>query len=135
MRDNMPNTPCHLSEAGTDCCETTFSSLGQWVGNHHNYTLLDMIRNLSHQVRMEQLRADPKGPKFAKPHPKGESIWQKQQEDGYLKVDLTKYPTEGEELVAWQEGIVKAREMAALVGMCPENTVSNKLPPYHDNDK
>ena len=75
MRDNFPSTPCYLAEAGTDCCETTFSALGQWVGNHHNYTLLDMLRNTSHQVRLEQIRADPNGPKFSKPHPKGESIW------------------------------------------------------------
>ena len=75
MRDNFPTTECNLAEAGTDCCETTFSSLGQWVGNHHNYTMLDTRRNRSHQIRLEQLRADPEGPKFAKPHPKGESIW------------------------------------------------------------
>ena len=42
MRDNFPTTECNLAEAGTDCCETTFTSLGQWVGNHHNYTMLDM---------------------------------------------------------------------------------------------
>ena len=78
MRDNLPTSPCYLSEAGTECCETAFGSFGQWVGNHHNYTLLDMLRNMSHQVRLEQLRSDPDGPKFSKPHPKGESIWHKQ---------------------------------------------------------
>ena len=64
MRDNFPSTPCYLAEAGTDCCETTYSALGQWVGNHHNYTLLDMLRNTSHQVRLE-------APNFRSPTPRG----------------------------------------------------------------
>ena len=65
MRDNFPTTECNLAEAGTDCCETTFSS--------HNYTMLDMRRNRFHQIRLEQLRADTEGPK-------GESIWGRQYE-------------------------------------------------------
>ena len=106
MRDNFPSTPCYLAEAGTDCCETTYSALGQWVGNHHNYTLLDMLRNTSHQVRLEQIRADPNGPKFSKPHPKGESIWHRQYKEPFEKADLSQYPKEGDEVLAWKEGIL-----------------------------
>ena len=134
MRDNFPDSECHLAEAGTDCCETTFSSLGQWVGNHHNYTLEDMLRNRSHQIRLEQLRADPNGPKFAKPHPKGESIWHQQKTSVDDNADLKKYPLVGEEIKAWKEGILKARKMAAKVGICPKDSITEDLPPFTDDD-
>ena len=133
MRDNYPGTECHLAEAGTDCCETMFSSMGQWVGNHHNYTLHDMLRNRSHQIRLEQLRTDPDGPKFARPHPKGESIWHKQCVQPFIKASLKDYPQHGEEVIAWKEGVLMAREMASRVGMKPDDDLPNDFPPFDDD--
>ena len=50
------------------------------------------------------MRADPNGPKFAKPHPKGESIWHKQHQEPYEKANLSDYPGNGDEILAWKEG-------------------------------
>ena len=136
-RDNYSNMECHLEEAGTDCCETYFSTQGQWIGNRHNYTYSDMRRNRSHGLRIEQLRADPAGPEFAKPHPKGESIWTKQYPAGQVKASMKEYFRLGEEIVAWKEGIKEARQLARDVGMLPDdqdNIDFDQFPPFDDDD-
>ena len=38
-------------------------------------------------------------------HPKQESIWHRQYEDGYEKANLHDYPVAGTEVDAWKEGI------------------------------
>lgn len=119
MRDNFPELPCDLLGSGSDCVESFWSSNGQWVGNHHNYTFGTLFRNHAHQIRLEQIRVDPKGPKFSKPHPKGESIWHKQLQPGFTSADLKSYPTEGEEISAWKDGIRQARSLAKMIGMNP----------------
>ena len=137
MRDNFPTPECNLTEVMTGCCETTFSSLEQWVGNHHNYTMLDMRRNRFHQIRLEQLRADPEGPKFATSHPKGESIWERQYESPFVKADLKDYPGRGSEIDAYKLGIMGGREMVVEVRMCPKDYVvsDNVFPPISPGDK
>lgn len=119
MRDNFPELPCDLLGSGSDCVESFWSSNGQWVGNHHNYTFGTLFRNHAHQIRLEQIRVDPKGPKFSKPHPKGESIWHKQLQPGFTSADLKSYPTEGEEISAWKDGIRQVRSLAKMIGMNP----------------
>ncbi|XP_066915177.1 uncharacterized protein [Clytia hemisphaerica] len=127
---------CHLEESGTDCCENYFSCLGQWTGNKHNYTYADMTRNRDHCTRLEQIRCNSDGPKFAKPHPKSESIWKQQYESGYTKCNLKSYPAVGEELKAWKKGIVEARKLAISVGMSPasSNRIDSVLPFTKEND-
>ncbi|XP_066930769.1 uncharacterized protein [Clytia hemisphaerica] len=135
-RDFFDNMECHLEESGTDCCENYFSCLGQWTGNKHNYTYADMTRNRDHCTRLEQIRCNPDGPKFAKPHPKSESIWKQQYESGYTKCNLKSYPAVGEELKAWKKGIVEARKLAISVGMSPasSNRIDSVLPFTKEND-
>ena len=118
-RDNFPDLECHLEESGTDCNETYFSTIGQWTGNKHNYTFYDMRRNASHCMRIEKLRADPTGPKFCKPHPKGESIWHKQNSGEVTPPDLKDYPESGEEISAWKDGVIVERQLAVNVGISP----------------
>ena len=62
---------------------------------------------------------DPKGPKFSKSHPKGESIWHKQFQPGLNSTDLKSYPTEGEEMSMWKDGIRQASLLAKMIGMNP----------------
>lgn len=49
-------------------------------------------------IRLEEIRINPDAPDFAKPHPKQESIWHRQYEDGYEKVSLRDYPVVGSEV-------------------------------------
>ena len=130
-RDNFSSIELHLEESGTDCCESYFSNMGQWVGNKHNYSFADMRRNQSHCIRLDQIRADPNnGVKFAKPHPKGESIWEKQYDSNFTKPNLKDYPSSEEVVASWKEGIVLARELAISVGMKPSKDQPNLFPPY-----
>ena len=119
-RDNHANLECPLHLTGSEPCEVYFSANGQWVGNHHNYTFLEMRRNQRHMVRLAQIEADPNGPKFARAHVKQENIWSRQynlaEEE---RANLKRYPANGEEVIAWKEGIQMAREMAVSVGMAP----------------
>ena len=85
MRDNFPELPCRLDLTGTDCVETFWSKMGQWIGNHHNYTFADLQRQITHMIRLEEIRLNPDAPAFAKPHPKQESIWNKQYRWGCLQ--------------------------------------------------
>ena len=121
MRDRYPTLPCNLSATGSDCVESYWSVNGQWVGNHHNYTFGELHRNLGHQVRLEQIRVHPNGPKFPKHNSKGESIWNKQYEEGFVQAQLNNYPADGEEIESWKAGIKEARQLALSVGMKPED--------------
>lgn len=122
MRDNMPNQECHLQLMGTDCVEELWSKMGQWTGNHHNYTFGDLQRNHNHLVRLEQIQLNPNAPEYAKPHPKKESVWYKQY-IGIPKANLAEYPTADGTLHAWREGICKAKELATYAGMFPHDNI------------
>ena len=96
--------PRHLDLTGTDVVENYFSKNGQWVGNQHIYTYGRMQQNLSHMIRLEQIRAHEAAPEFAKPHPKGEVIWTHQYDHPWQPCDLTAYPTPDEARDSWNEG-------------------------------
>ena len=90
------------------------------MGNHHNYTFGQLHLNIGHQVRLEQICVDPNGPKFARLHPKGESVWHKQYNNDIDKADMKLYPPLGAEIEAGKRGICVARDLAKSVGMFPE---------------
>ena len=90
------------------------------MGNHHNYNFADHSRNLTHMIRLEDIRVDPLAPEFAKPHPKQESIWSQQYPQPLNKADLAAYTNIGTEVEEWNEGIKIARRLARSVGMAPE---------------
>ena len=122
MRDNFPDLQCRLDLTGTDCVEVFWSLIGQWVGNHRQYTFGDLRRNLGAMMRLEEIRVDPEGPEFAKPHPKQESIWGKQDVyNGREKADLTLYPGDDEVLAAWRHGKNDAQALASESGMKPDD--------------
>lgn len=116
MRDAFPDVNCHLELTGTDVVESYWSKNGQWVGNRHNYSYARLDRNLSHMIRLENIRVNPHAPEFAKPHPKGEVIWHQQYPAGWQPASQDVYPAHGDELVAWREGISMARELARQAG-------------------
>ena len=118
MRDNFPHLQCCLNLTGTDCVETFWSKMGQWVGNHHNYTYGDLRRNYAHMIRLEEIRLNPNAPEYAKPHPKQETRWNTQYQGP--EVDLSVYPTDEEILSQWRQGITDAEAMAVYVGIRPD---------------
>ena len=120
--DNFPNLPCNLKIRGTDCVECYFSSNEQWVGNHHNYSFGTLQRNRSDQIRLEKIRTDPNGPKFAKPHPKGECIWTQQYEVVTAPANLMDYPTDEMVTSSWENGIFAAQQLAKDIGMKPSTS-------------
>ena len=60
-RDNFPHLECPLHLTGSEPLEVYFSANGQWIGNYHNYTFLEMRRNQKHMIRLAQIQADPNG--------------------------------------------------------------------------
>ena len=114
MRDNFPDVPCRLDLSGSDCCESFFSSNGQWVGNHHSYSFSEMKRNVSHMTRLDVIKGNPEGPKFSRAHKKQETVWEKQYGKEVQRADLTSYPAVGDEVEAWKEGMEIARNKARL---------------------
>ena len=65
MRDKFLEVECVLDQTGTDTVESYWSKNGQWVGNQHTYTFGRLESNLSHMVRLEQIRVDPHAPEFS----------------------------------------------------------------------
>ena len=133
MRDNFPNIPCQLEHMGTDCVENHWCKNGQWVGNHHNYTMGDLSRNSSHMVRLETIRLNPDAPSYAKPHPKKESIWYKQY-NGQPIADMTHYPSEAVMLREWKAGKAEAQDLARQAGMLPDPYCPPPQWFYHPHD-
>ena len=126
MRDHFSQVECRLDLTGTDMVEDFWSKNGQWVGNHHNYSFGDLRRNISHMMRLENIRIDPEAPEFAKPHPKQESIWHVQNDQDSPPADLTQYPTEAQTISAWRNGIEQARALLHSVGIAPQNYDPNQ---------
>ena len=85
-------------------------------------------------IRLEEIRINPDAPDFAKPHPKQESIWHRQYEDGYEKTSLLDYPMVGSEVDAWNEGMHEARRLARSVGMAPDNNACGSQREGGDDD-
>ena len=121
MGDNFVDVDCRLDLTGSDNVESFWSDNGQWVGNHHNYHYGELQSNVSHMIRLEQIKTDPEAPEFAKPHPKQECIWNSQYPPEEFAASLRDYPTHGEQIQAWKEGIHLARKLAVKVGMGPAN--------------
>lgn len=121
MGDNFADVDCRLDLTGSDNVESFWSDNGQWVGNHHNYHYGELQSNVSHMIRLEQIKTDPDAPDFAKPHPKQECIWNSQYPPEEFAASLTDYPAHEAQVDAWKEGIHLARKLAVEVGMGPEN--------------
>ena len=121
MGDNFADVDCRLDLTGSDNIESFWSDNGQWVGDHHNYHYGELQSNVSHMIRLEQIKTDPDAPDFSKPHPKQERIWNSQYPSEEFAASLTDYPAHGAQVNAWKEGIHLARKLAVEVGMGPEN--------------
>ena len=117
MRDEYPTSPCHLELSGTDVVESYRSMNGQWVGNRHTYDFGWLQRNLTHMIRLEQIRVNPFGPEFARPSHKGEIIWSRQYGTDWQPADLSAYPAVGDEVPTWREGAALARDLVRRAGM------------------
>ena len=126
MRANFGQQECHLDLTGSDVLKDFWSKNGQWVGNHHNYNFSDLRRNSSHMIRLEQIRVDPLAPEFAKPHPKQESIWDRQYTDGFMKAPLDDYPTPESVVDAWRDGRSAAQDLVRSVDMAPNDTCEHE---------
>eukprot|EP00112_Aurelia_sp_Birch-Aquarium-sp1_P019908 Seg5017.2 transcript_id=Seg5017.2/GoldUCD/mRNA.D3Y31 product="hypothetical protein" protein_id=Seg5017.2/GoldUCD/D3Y31 len=125
-RDFAPNHPACLQKLGTDCCEEYFSSNGSFVINKHNYTIMDMFKNLSNMNYLQRLFADDEGPENPKKHRKGENIWHKGHKvDKDRKPDLNQYPTNDDMVRAWEEGIRMSQQELISCGVGPANTDEN----------
>ena len=72
-------------------------------------------------MRRQVIQVDPDAPSWSKVHIKQENVWGKQYDREREKVDLTQYPAAGEEIIAWQEGIVIAQEKARTMGILAED--------------
>ena len=101
MGDNFADVDRRLDLTGSDNVESFWSDNGQWVGNHHNYHYGELQSNVSHMIRLEQIKTDPDAPDFAKPHPKQECIWNSQYPPEEFSASLTDYPAHGAQVQAW----------------------------------
>lgn len=134
-RDNFPHLECPLHLTGSEPCEVYFSANGQWIGNHHNYTFLEMRRNQTHMIRLAQIQADPNGPKFSRARVKQENIWSSHYNMAREQpANLFEYPALGEEVSAWKEGMQMAQQMAKIVGMTPQGPVGGGEDSAEDTD-
>ena len=131
MGDNFSDVDCRLDLTGSDNVESFWSDNGQWVGNHHNYHYGELQSNVSHMIRLEQIKTDPDAPDLAKPHPKQECIWNSQYPPEQFPASLTDYPGHEAQVQAWKEGVRLARKPAVDVGMGPQD---NKLASGGDDD-
>ena len=98
-RDYAPNYPVSFERLGTDVCEEYFSANGSFIVNKHNYTMMDIYRNLGDMNR-RQIFSDEQGPNNPKQHRKGENIWRKghqhQIPNQFDQPDLNDFPNDKE---------------------------------------
>ena len=142
MRDNYHNSECRLDLTGSDPCEVFFSINGQWTGNHHAYSFADMKRSINNMARLQLIRTSPDGPVLKKAHKKQEDVWSKQYEKSEFAENLFKtYPAKDEEIVAWDQGVERARNDLRSIGICPSDNIDSTdenncfFTPYGCNEK
>ncbi|KAK3736078.1 hypothetical protein QZH41_006891 [Actinostola sp. cb2023] len=123
FRDEYPDLECPLDLTGTDCCERYFSENGSFVKNRHNYTFLDMHTSLGYMNRLQVIKATNPDIKFPNRKHNNDFIWDKQfQQDQRKRVcDLRDYPSAGQVICAWEEGVVMAKDLARQLGMHPDD--------------
>ena len=87
-------------------------------------------KNLAALKRLNQMKACNPSLMFRKAHRKQDNIWEKQYADEKRRQELAEkldnllkqYPSIGNILNAWKEGIAEAREMVQRAGMCDSST-------------
>ena len=91
--------------------------------NRHNYTFLDVHRNLEYMNRLQEVRVTNNKIKFPKRKTNNDFIWDRQfeQHERAPTRDLKDYPSEDETIKAWKEGISQAQSPARDLGMAPTN--------------
>ena len=101
-RDEHADLECPLDLTGSDCCQRYFSENGSFVENHHNYTFLDMHRNLGHMNRTQENKATNTDITFPACKHNSDFIWDKQFAEDQRKrtCDLKNYPSEEEVICA-----------------------------------
>ncbi|GAQ92670.1 hypothetical protein KFL_010890010, partial [Klebsormidium nitens] len=121
MRDRFPHLPVALHLFGTECCEETFSLIGQAVVNKHNYTYGEALERLSHIGRTAAVQVDADSPLFAS-NRRRKNLWHEGTEQPVptdLTAVLSDYASvsEPKALRAWELGLESARERASSLGM------------------
>jgi hypothetical protein len=118
MRDFFPHLPVALDRFGTDCCEDTFSLLGQQVINKHNFSFGEALERLSHVCRTAAVKVDANAPLFAS-NRRRKNIWWEGAEGPLASANLADYASVSEPLLleAWDAGLVWARRRAGELGM------------------
>ena len=104
-RDFAPHHPVCFQRLGSDVCEEYFSPNGSFVLNKHNYTIMDMFRNLTHMQRLQEIYADEEGPDNPEKHRKGENIWKKGNTTPDQPSDLQRFSADEELVKAWKSGL------------------------------
>jgi hypothetical protein len=118
MRDNFSSLPVCLEKAGSDCVESVFSLMGQWVRNKHNFSFGEALERMSHISRLEQIKVDDASPLFAASR-RRKLIWAEVNGTLGVSANLMDYSSVSDVLLekAWAEGEGMARDRALTAGM------------------
>ena len=106
-------------------CEEYFSANGSFIVNKHNYTIMDMYRNLGDMNRLQQIFANEQGPNNPKQHRKGENIWRKGHQhqllNQFYQPDLNDFPNDEEMITYWDLDLKEAQACMKRLGIKPVN--------------
>ena len=122
-RDFAPNQAVCLERTGTDVCEDYFSANGSFILNKHNYTIMDMFKNLGNMHRFQEILADPEGPDYVHAAKrKGENIWYKGNPNvPEVAPQMNAFPTDEEMVKEWEKGLELAQMELREAGIQPVN--------------
>ena len=119
-----PSQPTDLDETGSDDCEKTFSSFGghgKIGGRRKDYTFCEALDGAGDENQLAAWADDSDAElrlEYGSAHRKhGRFDMTLHEPAGLLRADLTIHPTSGEQVAAFERGLVSARARAVARGM------------------
>jgi hypothetical protein len=118
MRDHFLHLFVCLEKAGSDCEESIFSLMDQWVRNKHNFSFGEALERISHVSRLKQIKVDEDSPLFASSR-RRKVQWLEVNGVTHALSNLKDYDSVSNSQLceAWAEGLSIARKRAETVGM------------------
>ncbi|GAQ78082.1 hypothetical protein KFL_000070500 [Klebsormidium nitens] len=120
MRDRFSHLDVCLEKASSDCVESIFSLMGQWVRNKHNFTFGEALERISHVARLEQIKVDEDSPLFVTSR-RRKLFWLEVNGTLSMRANMKDYESVPDEKLveAWAAGLAMARDRALTAGMVP----------------
>ena len=131
FHDKYPHLQVPLHLTGSDSCEIFFSKIGGMVGLEKAYDFHELVNTANTINRLAGIEFGENGLQFGRMHNKMKNVWADLHPlvEGEQSCDLGNYSgiaSDGEVILALQEGLKEAQKILRSLSMAPSSVVRKK---------